>query len=281
MIHLKNELLEVAVSEKGAELRSIVKDGYEVMWSGDACVWGRTAPVLFPTLCALRDGTYTLEGKRYRMPKHGFVRDAWFSVEEKCADSVTLLYEENEETLAVYPFAFAFRVTVRLLGSSVAVTYRVTNKNEKEMYFSVGAHEAYATPEGIEDYDILFPQTEDLSTILLDGGLLSRHKMLIAKNTDFLPLYEKYFILDTLIFENLRSREVTLRNRKTERAIHVAFPDCDYLALWHAPSAGYLCIEPWSGLPDYADHNYDLTEKAGILSLAARGEYKNTHIITV
>ncbi len=281
MIYLTNGILTAGISQIGAELKSLKKDGYEYIWSGDPRVWSGTAPVLFPTLCALKDDKYILEGKTYEMPKHGFVRGQEFAVESVTDTSVTLLYTHNAQTLQMYPFAFAFRVIFTLSGNSLAVEYRVTNQNDRNMYFSVGAHEAYATPEGIEDYDILFPCKEDLKTVLLNGGLLQKHTMTIGKNTQYLPLYDKYFILDTLIFRDLKSKSLILKNRKTDRAIQVDFPDCAYLAIWHKPSAGFLCIEPWSGLPDNEDTDYDITTKEGILTLAPQAQYSNIHTITV
>ena len=281
MIYLSNGILSAEISEIGAEIKSLKKDGYEYMWSGDPRVWGNTAPVLFPILCILKDNQYILNGKTYEMTKHGLVRGKEFTVESATDTSVTMLYTHNEQTLHMYPYEFEFRVIFTLNGNSVKVEYRVTNPNDVDMYFSVGAHEAYATPEGIEDYDIIFPHKENLETHLLAGGLLQKNTMTIGKNTEYLPLYDKYFILDTLIFKNLKSKELVLKNRKTDRAIKVEFPDCDYLAIWHKPSAGYVCIEPWSGLPDNVDTNYDITTKEGIMTLAPHKEYSNVHTITV
>lgn len=281
MIYLTNGILSAEISEIGAEIKSLKKDGYEYIWSGDPRVWGSTAPVLFPVLCILKDGRYILDGKTYEMTRHGFVRGKEFLVENATDTSVTMLYTHNEQTLRMYPFEFEFRVIFTLVENSVQVEYRVNNLNDREMYFSVGAHEAYATPEGIEDYDIIFPHKENLETHLLAGGLLQRNTMVVGKNTEYLPLYDKYFILDTLIFKHLQSKSLILKNRKTDRAIQVEFPDCDYLAIWHKPSAGYLCIEPWSGLPDYADTNHDITQKEGIMTLAPYQEYSNIHTITV
>ncbi len=282
MIYLNNGILRAAISEEGAEIKSLQKDGYEYIWSGDARVWGNTAPVLFPILCSLKDGRYTLHGKTYEMSKHGFLRGEMFTVESADETSVTMLYTQNERTRKMYPFDFSFRAVFTLKENALEVEYRVQNQNDTEMYFSVGAHEAYATPEGVEDYDIVFPESEDLETVLVDAnGLLQNKTMTVGKGVTHLPIYDKYFLLDTLIFRNLKSKDLILRNRKTGREIHVAYPDCDYLAIWHKPSAGYLCIEPWSGLPDRADTDGDLTHKEGILTLAPRAAYRNVHRITV
>ncbi len=281
MIHLSNGTITAEISECGAQIKSLVKDGYEYIWGADPRVWGSSAPVLFPILCFMKDNKYTLDGVTYEMPKHGFVRNEEFIVESVGDTSATLLYTDNARTLKMYPFKFEFRVIFTLSGSSLKVEYRVKSLNDTEMYFSVGAHEAYATPEGIEDYDIIFPYKENLESLLECGGLLQRHTMTIGKNTEYLPLYEKYFMLDTLMFENLKSKELILKNRKTDRAVRVEFPDCPYLAIWHKPSAGYICIEPWAGLPDYADTDGNIKTKEGIVTLEAHGEYSNIHTITV
>jgi galactose mutarotase-like enzyme len=281
MVYLANGIISAEISEIGAEIKSLKKDGYEYIWSGDPRVWGKTAPVLFPIQGSLKDDKYILDGKTYEMAHHGVVVGKEFTVESATDTSVTMLYTHNEQTLRAYPFEFEFRVIFTLIGNSVQVEYRVTNLNDRDMYFSVGGHEAYATPEGIEDYDIIFPNKENLESYLLAGPLLQNITMTIGKNTEYLPLYDKYFILDTLVFKHLKSKSLVLKNRKTDRAIQVEFPDCDYLAIWHMPSAGYVCIEPWGGLPDNVDSNYDFTAKEGIVTLAPHKEYSNIHTIRV
>ena len=281
MVTLKNEKLIAEISELGAELKSLKKDGSEYMWQGDPNVWSGTSPVLFPMLCSLRDDKYILNGREYKLEKHGFARHKTFLVESATETSAVFLLKDDEDTLKSFPFKFEFRVVFTLNEDSLKVEYRVKNLSEDTMYFSVGAHEAYMTPEGIEDYDIIFPEKEIFDSVLLNGGLLQKNNMLIAKNTNILPLYDKYFVLDTLIFRNLKSKSCILRNRKTERSVKIEFPDCDYLAVWHKMSAGYICIEPWSGLPDREDSNYDITEKEGIITLSGKGEYTNSHTVTI
>lgn len=281
MIHLTNGILSAEISEIGAEIKSLKKDGCEYMWSGDPQVWGNTAPVLFPIIGFMKDNRYTLDGTTYEMTKHGLVRGKEFAVENVTDTSVTLLHTHNEQTMQMYPFAFEFRVIFTLVDHSLKVEYRVNNLNDREMYFSTGSHEAYATPEGVENYDIIFPHKEDLETYLLAGGLLQKKTMTVGKNTEYLPIYETYFALDTLIFKHLRSKALILKNRKTERTIQVEFPDCDYLGIWHKPGAPYLCIEPWAGLPDNEDTDQDITGKEGIIALPPHKEYSNIHTITV
>ncbi len=282
MINIKNEILSCDISEIGAEIKSLKKNGEEYMWSGDPAFWAKTAPVLFPTIGATKDCKYIYGGKTYNMEAHGFLIGKEFVIENKTESSVTMLFKDTEETLEIYPFKFEFRAVFTVIGSSLRVEYRVKNLSDGDMYFSVGGHEAYATPGGVEDYDIIFPYNEDLNTILIEGPLVTDETLNVGKNTNFLPIYEKYFDLDTIFFRNLKSKEVLVKNRKTERFIKVEYPDCDFIAFWHEIGADFLCIEPWSALPDHVNNvEYDIRKREGITCLASDGEYSNTHIITI
>ncbi len=281
MVTLKNEILTAQISEIGAEIKSLKKDGYENMWQGDPQIWGYTAPVLFPICGALRDGKYILDGKEYFIEKHGFARRKTFEVESVTESKAVFLLKEDDETLKNFPFKFELRVVYTLKKNVLKVEYKVKNNTDDIMYFSVGSHEGFATPEGVEDYDIIFPKKENLESVLCNGPLMQNNKMLIAKNTNVLPIYDKYFMLDTLIFGDLNSKSAILKNRKTERAIKIDFPDSDHFLIWHIPSAPYICLEPWSGLSDSESSDYDIRKRKGIISLQSGKEYKNTHAITI
>ena len=75
LITIKSDALTVVISSRGAELQSIRdSQGFERMWQGDPAYWTGRAPILFPVAGGLRDDCYTMDGERYEMPKHGFVR---------------------------------------------------------------------------------------------------------------------------------------------------------------------------------------------------------------
>ncbi len=52
---LSNDFLSIEISEKGAELISIEKNGRQYLWSADADFWNRHAPILFPIVGRLQD----------------------------------------------------------------------------------------------------------------------------------------------------------------------------------------------------------------------------------
>ena len=45
---LQNDVLTVKVSDIGAEIHSVTRDGCEYIWVGDAAFWSSHAPWLFP-----------------------------------------------------------------------------------------------------------------------------------------------------------------------------------------------------------------------------------------
>ena len=281
MIAIKNEYLSASIGEVGAELKSLICDGTEYIWQGKNEVWALSCPLLFPICGGLKEDKYILDGKEYTIEKHGYIRFKNFEVESKTDQSVVFLHKSDQETKLKYPFDYELRVTYTLSEKTLKIDYSVINKTDSKMYFSIGSHEGYYTPEGIEDYDVLFSQNETLNSYVLYGNLLSNQQLPIIKDQNYLPLYEKYFTVDALVFKDLKSKSATLRNRKTGKALRVDFPDDKYFLLWHKPNSPYICLEPWSGLQDIVGSSYDITKKEGIIALDSKSEYKHTHSITI
>ena len=281
MITLNNEFITVQINELGAELKSLCCNGLNYIWEGRREVWGSSAPMMFPICGGLRDDKFTYLGKEYTLPKHGYAKTSLFEVEYSDNTTATFLHKSDESTRVNYPFDYELRVVYTLEGKTLKVEYKVKNLTDGDMYFSIGSHEGYYTPEGIEDYDVIFPEEETLSAYVLYGNLLSEQRLPIIKESKVLSLYDKYFTIDALVFKDLKSRSAVLRNRKTGRALKVDFPFADYFLLWHKPASPYICLEPWAGVQHPVNASYDITEKEGIIKLSESGEYYGEHTITV
>ena len=129
---------------------------------------------------------------------------------------------------------------------------------------------------------MIFSEKETLDTYVLYGNLLSNQRLPIIKDSsNILPLYDKYFTVDALVFKDLVSRSAVLRNRKTGRALRLDFPKAKYFLLWHKPNSPYICLEPWDGIQDTVDADGDITHKEGITSLEAHGRFCYPHTVTV
>ena len=281
MVTISNSEITLVVSKKGAEIQNIICGGTEYMWSRDEKFWAQSAPIMFPMCGGLKGGRYELDGVSYEMPKHGFAKLSEFEVEKQTENSVTFVLYDNEQTRKMYPFAFAFRVSYELEGKSIKVTYDAENRDNKTMYCTFGAHEAYACPEGIEAYELIFSEKETLYAYGLNGDIVTDYTKLVLSGSDRLALDDKHFVLDALVFRGVKSNSVTLASKVSDRRVRVAFEGFDYLVLWHKHTAPYICIEPWCGLPDVVGSGYNFAEKEGMHALAVGGHFARTHTITV
>ena len=280
MVILKNQNMTVTIAERGAEMQSIRINGNELLWQGIPEIWSGRAPILFPICGGLKNNKFTYEGKEYTLNKHGYARNTTFSVESATEKEATFLHVSDEETKKCYPFTYEFRVTYALIDNGIKITFKIDNLGEKPMYFSIGSHEAYLTPGGIEDYDLIFPQKETLGSYQLLGNYLTDTALPIIKNSTTLPLYDKFFMIDAIVFKDIKSESVTLRNRKTGKYVRVEFPGKPYFAVWHKHGAPYICLEPWAGIPDSPEACGDITKKEGINSIGIGGTYEVSHTVT-
>ena len=279
LITIKNEQLTAVISSRGAELQSLVgRDGVERIWQRDPAYWSFCAPILFPVAGGLREDCYYLDGQRYEMPKHGFVRTIEWQVEETGPEKAVFLMPEQHPG---FPFKYALRAIFELKGNSLSITYRVSNLDERVFWYGIGSHEAYATPGGLEAYQIRFDEKETLANSELVGNLIKPEPVIMAEDTDVLPLKTEYFAVDALVFRTLKSRGVTLTSSLHDRKIRVDFPGHDVLMFWTKPGADYICIEPWCNAPDLLDSDMQIEHKPGCIRLAPGETADRTHTITV
>lgn len=270
MIQIENKHIQIKIAEKGAELQSIKANGLEYLWQGDPAFWSKHSPVLFPIVGGLKDNSYTFEGKKYTLGRHGFARDTTFTVIDPPENgSVTLGIVDTEETQKVYPFSFQFMVQYVLEEDRLHIQYTVKNTDKKNMYFSVGAHPAFNVPLepglSFEDYSLHFQKEENAPIYPLDDkGQILIDPILFFENTDTLPLKKDLFYKDALVFKELKSTEITLETKKSKHGLTVSYEGFPFMGIWSAKDADFVCIEPWNGIADNVNASGDITQKEGI-----------------
>ena len=281
-ITLKNGDVSAKIISKGAELKSLIVNGKELMWRADPTFWGKTSPLLFPMIGTLKGGKTLIDGKEYRITKHGFARDMELTPEEFNSNSAMFSLEQNETTKAMFPFDFRFTVRYTLKADGLTVTYRVRNNSEKPMPFCIGAHPAFACDGDMTDYRLEFPKLETAAVpnYNLETGLHEENnrRPLMNEATE-LSLSHEMFYEDVCYFDKLRSRSVFLLN-KDNSGVRVDFPDFTSLGVWQAKDAPFLCIEPWCGSADFDDCTGVFAEKRGIEILQPDTEKAFTYSIT-
>jgi galactose mutarotase-like enzyme len=149
--------------------------------------WTGKAPFLFPAtgrnfppdLEARRkagetfnDGAYLLEGKRYSMPIHGFVRDLPWNVtktQSLAGGAVAkLTLSDTPATRKWYPFGFAIDVDYTLADGALSIAYhiRADKENRSPMPFSVGNHITFVCPlipgSDPEEMELVTPSKTEL-----------------------------------------------------------------------------------------------------------------------
>ena len=287
-ITLSNDKITAVISPRGAELLSLMKDGREYLWQGDAAFWPDRSPLLFPYVGRFTDGKYLLGGVPYPMTIHGFAAACDFSVEDQEDDGAVFLLTDSEETFKVYPFRFELRAGYYLRDSTLQIRYEVLNLSDETMPFGIGGHPGFCVPmeEGrsFTDYRLDFGMKHQPARVGFTEAcfLNGRDETFPLEEGRYLPLRHEMFDDDAVVLKNM-ARSVTLSAEGSEHYVRVDFPDMPYLGIWHMPKteAPYVCIEPWASLPSRQDIVEEFLTKSDLIRLKAGDYYENEWFITL
>ncbi len=290
MLHtLQNSLITATFKEQGAELCSLRhKDhAFEYIWEGNADIWGRHAPILFPIVGRLDHNKYLLDGKEYNLSQHGFARDKKWMAAKEGADRILFRLTSDEDTLQHFPFDFELLLEYHLEMNKLSTTYRVKNNGSDTMPFSIGGHPAFNCPllenESFTDYYLEFEKPETLHRQLLRHGLRTGEQNQLLENEIQLPLHPDLFAEDALVLEGVKSEYIVLKNKQHNHSVRVDFKGFPYLGIWtKAGGAPFICIEPWFGITDKENSaGQDFRQKEGILQLETGQQFECSYAITI
>ena len=268
---LENERLRATVVDAGAELVSVYDKSRQAerIWTGDAAVWNRHAPILFPFVGKVVDGKYRVGAREYPMKtQHGFARDRVFACAEASGRSVTHRLADTEETRAIYPYAFRLTVRHALDGNRIRVEWTVENSGDAAMFFAIGGHPGFLLPQGVrkEDCAILFPGKEALHYITTSkaGYALPGQRTLVA---DGGSVRYRPDIPETWIFEDGQVGRVGIATPDGAPFVMLECGQFPMLAVWANPNGPFMCLEPWFGRTDDEGFRGTLDQKKGIQRL--------------
>lgn len=250
---IKNEYIKAKIKSFGAELNSLQKidDSLEYIWQGDKEFWSRHSPILFPIVGRLKNDSYFYKNQKYNMSQHGFARDKEFEIVEKKDDFIEFKLSSDEKTLKIYPFSFELYLSYKLERNSLIVSYKVINKSDEKMLFSIGAHPAFnwSLEKDLkkEDYFLEFEINNSKRYFLNELGLVFDSIDLKFEDKK-LFLNEELFKNDALVFNDLNIKNLTFKNIRNENFIKLNFENFAYLGIWSKPSGSpFLCIKRVSG----------------------------------
>ena len=272
IITISNSQLSATINTLGAELISLVKNHKNYIWKVDETYWNKTSPILFPIVGRLKNDSYTFNSKTYHLARHGFARNMEFSFDKKSDSQVIFELNESEETKTNYPFDFKLLVAYTLLDNELVIEYFVRNQSDEVIPFSIGAHPAFAISDKFENYSLQFNAADTFETHHLENESFNGKTTLVETKNNAISLNYNLFEKDALVFKQLKSNEVILKN-KDKSILKVNFDHFPYLGIWTKENAPFLCIEPWCGLADHANHNGNLEEKEGMNHLPAGEDF--------
>ena len=280
IIELSHNNASAKIETKGAELKSLIINGREIMWCSDPAFWGKSSPVLFPAVGNVRNNKTVIGGKEVSLGKHGFARDNEFSVIRKSSNSVIFSYRHNHKD-GEYPYDVTLSLQYNLFDDRIEVTYSVVNTNDDPISYCIGAHPAIAC-NNLDDCTLTFEKRERASTPVMDlDTRLFRSKERIERlnGTSKLALNYDMFDNDVVYFDNIKSQSVKLTEKNKTLAV-ISYEGFKTLGLWTPAGkrAGFICIEPWCGSDDYDDESGIFEEKRGIQILRRKStaKYKMT-----
>ncbi len=263
---IKNRQLTVTVDSIGAELVSVKKREEEyIRRRRDSELWLSHAPILFPVCGRLNGGVYLYDGREYKMPLHGFAKDSDFEVRFCGNDRVLLSLSADEKSKELFPFDFEFTVEYRLSADAVDVKTVIKNKGDKVMPATVGFHPGFAIAN---DADLLsdcrIDFVEDCSPdklLLSSGGFNTGRKTAFWLKDGHLLNVSDDLIGDCGLFLSNTSGCIRLESPVGKKRVEIDCHGIPYVGMWREKNAGYLCIEPWCGLPSFESDRDDLETK--------------------
>lgn len=268
---ISNSGLSVTVNHKGAELISLKKNdsNREFIWEGNPFHWGKHSPILFPIVGTLKNNSYTYKNDKYELTRHGFARDMVFDLVNQNENEVIFFLKSDEITKENYPFDFELQITYTLKDSELNISYKVFNKANEAMYYSIGGHPAFALPHKFENYGLQFEPYENLLSYELENDLLADKTKEIALNNNQLPLTYSLFENDALIFKKLKSKQIQILENNIP-ILNFKFKDFPNFGIWTKINAPFICLEPWLGYSDVINATGNIFEKEGIQMLESK-----------
>lgn len=222
-------------------------------------------PILFPQCgpCQLDGmaGTFKSQDQVYELKQHGFARRLPWTVLHSQRDSCRMELRSNSETLRQYPHQFRLELTYQIRQGRLWWEFTVENCDQEKMPFSAGFHPFIRTPlsEGSHCRDCTVrvgpgllatqdPGIENWRVDEMNGGEVSLDQDLSGSLmiTHIFPGDAQYSVSDPQA-----GWEVRMDYRRATA--------CHTLVVWAAStSAPYVCVEPWTALPNALNSGHDL-----------------------
>ncbi len=275
---IKSSSCTVKLGLDGAMLNSIKMGGTEYLWQSDERYWKGQAPVCFPIVGVLKDGTANAFGKKTSMKRHGVARINEFSVSEQLPNSITFVQKSNQNTKKEFPFDYELKIKYTVVNNTVTTEYTVTNTGKEKLPFTIGGHPAFNCPltddEKFEDYSVKFDKKINHPCLRPDihSGLIDISKRYdVVTDSDEIKMDHNLFVDDAMVFDGIETKETTLVG-KNNKGVKLEYQDFANLLIWSSANGGnFVALEPWTGISTCSDENEIFENKRG-MTILEKGE---------
>lgn len=258
-------VIATVTPQKGGMLTSLVKDNREYIYVDKKTYnveghGGCAVPVLFPTVGRTKNEILTFDNKQYQMGIHGLVRDYKWKVISTNVDggaSVTIAVKSDEESKKHYPFDYEMRLTYILNGNNITTKQEYLNCGDKTMPFSFGFH-PYFCISHCENLDF------DLSADRVINATTSESTE-FSGNIDFDAVYALGAIY------KVTKNQVAFKDKKDNIKVKIKYDNnFKYVVIWSNLKDKFVCVEPWSSIPNSLNTKIDVTNLEAHKSLEAQ-----------
>lgn len=268
-IRLESGTVTAEIAHFGAELRSLQQRGQALLWQADPAFWDQSSPLLFPICGRAINNRVSIDGVDHPMTIHGFAMLSRFRLLESGPDFCRFELVANAASRESYPFDFRLEQSYRLSGDRLDCETRVENSGTRLMPFSFGYHPGFALPlpgvSGAHEVRLTngaSPKPAEQRENFLTGGQIPtpfQDGRLAVEDATFHP--SSSIILaegagDGLFYGSGAS------------GLDIRWRGLENLVLWRPQQAGFLCVEPWQGLPSQIGAGPELAARPHSLTLA-------------
>jgi galactose mutarotase-like enzyme len=241
----------ITISPLGAELRSLETHGIQWLWHGDPAYWSGRSPALFPVIGRSPGNVIDIGGTLFPMLQHGFARTSVFETVDVTAVSARLRLTDSPETRTHYPFGFEFELAYELAENTVSIGATVRNTGGRPMPFQFGFHPAFVYPlPGVEGMiHRVLPGREEATAFhrINSDGLVETAPVYRSAAKGEVEITPGMFDAGALVAPT--GVGDAMRYAAGGAAVDLELSGLPVFALWSKPSAPFLCLEPWSGMP--------------------------------
>lgn len=213
-------------------------------------------PILFPAV-GVSNGkaadSWDYQGRSLPMPSHGWARNVYWQIEEISDAAVTALLVPHPGFKLGFPFDFNMRMTYRLEDSTLVIETSVHNTGSLPFPYALGFHPYLKLP---------LTASSTLAECVVDLPAANR-----VRSTDGWRSYEAtaapsrtVVVIDPELPGSMLLRDggissLQVRDEAAALATRVSVQGSpEAFAVWvvwnAAPDAPYVCLEPWTDLPN-------------------------------